>query len=68
VFCPLGEGAVDFDLLLRRADALGFDGPVTIEQDRRPGVASTPEEDVAASVRFLEDLGGVAGRREKGTG
>jgi inosose dehydratase len=57
VFCPLGEGGVDFELLLDRANQLGFSGPVTIEQDRRPGVASTPEEDVAASVRFLEGLG-----------
>jgi inosose dehydratase len=56
VFCPLGEGGVDFELLLERANQLGFDGPVTIEQDRRPGVESTPEEDVAASVRFLEGL------------
>ena len=56
VFCPLGEGGVDFELLLAHADKVGFNGPVTIEQDRRPGVASSPQEDVAASVRFLESL------------
>ena len=58
VFCPLGEGGVDFERLLARLEALGFDGPVTIEQDRRPGVNSSPEEDVAASVRYLEDVRG----------
>ena len=66
VFCPLGEGAVDFEPILRRLEALGFEGPVTIEQDRRPGVASTPEEDVAASVHFLERLGSVASGGEGG--
>jgi inosose dehydratase len=64
LFCPLGEGAVDFEALLVRLEALGFDGAVTIEQDRRPGVASSPEEDVAASVRYLESLGAVASTNE----
>lgn len=64
VFCPLGEGSVDFDALLVRLEALGFDGPVTIEQDRRPGAASSPEEDVTASVRYLESLGAVASANE----
>ncbi|MEA2408056.1 MAG: inosose dehydratase [Thermoleophilaceae bacterium] len=60
VFCPLGEGAVDFELLLGRLEAIGFDGPVTIEQDRRPGVSSTPEQDVAASVSYLETVTAVS--------
>jgi inosose dehydratase len=66
VFCPLGEGAVDFEALLVRLEALGFNGPVTIEQDRRPGVASSPEEDVAASVRYLESHGAVTSGSEGG--
>jgi inosose dehydratase len=60
VFCPLGEGGVDFELVFARLQAIGFDGPVTIEQDRRPGVASSPEEDVAASVSYLEGVTAVA--------
>jgi inosose dehydratase len=66
VFCPLGDGAVDFELLLRRLETIGFEGPVTIEQDRRPGVSSSPEQDVAASVRYLESVGAVASRGEGG--
>jgi inosose dehydratase len=59
VFCPLGEGSVDFESLFARLPAVGFDGPVTIEQDRR-GIDRAPEEDVIASVRYLEGLGAVA--------
>jgi inosose dehydratase len=63
VFCPLGEGAVDFELLLGRLEAIGFDGPVTIEQDRRPGASSSPVEDVAASVSYLESVTALSSGR-----
>jgi inosose dehydratase len=56
VFCPLGEGMVDFPRLLARLERMDFDGPVTIEQDRRPGAGTTPEESVRASVDYLNSL------------
>jgi inosose dehydratase len=52
VFCPLGEGSVDFPALLRALDEHGFDGWAVIEQDRVPG--GDPVGDLVTSRRFLE--------------
>ena len=39
VFCPLGAGAVDFAEVLDALRVIGYDGPATVEQDRRPRYA-----------------------------
>jgi inosose dehydratase len=40
VFCPLGRGEVDYPALLRSMDAAGYDGWVSVEQDRLPRLES----------------------------
>lgn len=55
VFCPVGQGIVDFDAL---ASALhGFDGPGTIEQDRDFRSTTTALEDAKASLDYLRGIG-----------
>ena len=56
VFCPVGQGMVDFEALARELGT-GFDGPGTIEQDRDPLLRTTPLEDAVASLEFLRGLG-----------
>jgi inosose dehydratase len=57
VFCPLGEGVVDFAALagaLRRDD---FHGWATVEQDRLPTDSTAPAEHAAASLAHLRAAG-----------
>lgn len=56
VFCPVGQGMVDFDALAAELTK-GFDGPGTIEQDRDFGSTTTALDDARASLAFLRDLG-----------
>jgi len=55
IFCPLGAGIVDLDDVRRALEEIGYEGYVTIEQDRVPGSGS-PLEDLAASVAVLGEL------------
>jgi len=57
LFCPLGEGVVDFRRVGHVLREVGFDGPTTIEQDRDPRSEGSPEGDVRASVSYLESIG-----------
>lgn len=57
VFCPLGEGVVDFDALRAALVETDFDGWAAVEQDRLPTDASSPAEHAAASLRHLRDVG-----------
>lgn len=36
MFCPLGQGEVDYPQLFGRMDAAGYDGWISVEQDRKP--------------------------------
>jgi inosose dehydratase len=56
VFCPLGQGMVDFPGLANALERAGFDGWATVEQDRVPG-SGAPLADVVASRRYLEGAG-----------
>ncbi len=56
VFCPVGQGIVDFSALAAEL-ADGFDGPGTIEQDRDFRSPTTPLEDAKASLDYLRGLG-----------
>jgi sugar phosphate isomerase/epimerase len=49
----LGEGAVNFPLLLRRLKACGFEGPVTIEREIR---GPQQLEDIRHAMTFLEPM------------
>ena len=57
VFCPLGEGVVDFAALRTALEETGFDGWATVEQDRLPTDSGTPAAHAAASLRHLRSLG-----------
>ncbi|MGI9621257.1 MAG: sugar phosphate isomerase/epimerase family protein [Acidimicrobiales bacterium] len=56
VFCPLGQGVVDFTAL---ADELakGFDGPGTVEQDRDFRATSSALDDARQSLAYLTEMG-----------
>lgn len=56
VFCPVGQGIVDFAALATELKS-GFDGPGTIEQDRDFRSPTTPLEDAKASLDYLRGLG-----------
>jgi inosose dehydratase len=57
VFCPLGEGVVDFAGLRVALENHGFDGWATVEQDRLPTDSGTPAEHAAASLEHLRAVG-----------
>ena len=56
VFCPLGQGMVDFTALAAEL-AKGFNGPGTVEQDRDVNAATTALQDARASLDYLKTLG-----------
>jgi inosose dehydratase len=57
VFCPLGEGVVDFAGLHAALVEHGFEGWATVEQDRLPTDSGTPAEHAAASLAHLREVG-----------
>jgi inosose dehydratase len=57
VFCPLGEGVVDFEALAGALDEHGFEGWGTVEQDRVPGETDSTAREAAASLRHLRAVG-----------
>jgi inosose dehydratase len=57
VFCPLGDGLLDLDAVRAALADAGYDGPATIEQDRRPGTAGSPVDDLRRSIDRLRAAG-----------
>ena len=57
VFCPLGEGVVDFGALLAALERHGFEGWGTVEQDRLPDDSAAPGAQAAASLAHLRGAG-----------
>jgi inosose dehydratase len=57
VFCPVGDGVLDLAALRPALAAVGYRGVATIEQDRRPGTAGSPVEDLRRSVERLRAAG-----------
>ena len=49
---PLGEGDVGIEAFLRKLDALGYEGALTIEREYSPD----QEGDIAGALRLLEEL------------
>merc|ERR1712232_1226892 len=66
VFCPLGNGVVDFPALLRAMKAQGYSGWVTVEQDADNSIADKqlrlmkPFECCKLNVEYLRSLGVVS--------
>ncbi len=52
IFCPLGEGLVDFGAVLAALDRAGYSGYATIEQDRTPD-SGAPLDDLRQSLAVL---------------
>jgi inosose dehydratase len=63
VFCPLGEGVVDFPAVVRSLRARGYDGWLIVEQDVVPDAEGRlrpdPFESAARSRAYLRDRCGV---------
>jgi inosose dehydratase len=57
VFCPLGEGVVDFPGLRDALEEHGFEGWGAVEQDRLRADTASPGEQAAASLRHLRAVG-----------
>jgi len=57
VFCPLGQGMVDFAALREALEEHRFDGWATVEQDRLPSDSGTPGDHARASLEHLRDVG-----------
>ena len=57
VFCPLGDGVVNFTALRSALDETNFDGWAAVEQDRLPTDSGAPAEHAAASLRHLRAVG-----------
>ena len=57
VFCPLGEGVVDFAALAGALELRDFHGWATVEQDRLPTDSTAPVEHAAASLAHLRAVG-----------
>jgi len=57
VFCPLGEGVVDFAALGAAMVEADYDGWAAVEQDRLPTDTASPAQQAAASLRHLRDAG-----------
>lgn len=57
VFCALGRGDIDFRRFIGGLEAIGYAGPATVEQDRRPDTPGDPFAAAARSLRFLQVAG-----------
>lgn len=53
VFCPLGQGSVDFGAFRQALAEIGFDGWLTVEQDCDPQGGGNPLADARRSLDFL---------------
>ncbi len=53
IFCPVGDGMVDFQAIFAALSEIGYEGPATIEQDRVAG-RGDPLEELRKSVAVLQ--------------
>ena len=56
LFCELGQGAVDFDALIRELRTMAYDGWIVVEQDVLPSMG-TPFASAHRNRQFLAALG-----------
>lgn len=57
VMCQIGRGIIDYRALYRLIHELGYEGYITVEQERDPRNANGSLDDVAASRAFLARTG-----------
>ena len=54
VFCPLGQGGVDFAAVRQELVAMDYQGWVTVEQDMDPAIDNNPLQNAINSREFIE--------------
>ncbi len=54
IFCPLGQGCVDFDAVRQTLHEIDFKGWVTVEQDTDPAAKSDAKTDAEKSRAFIQ--------------
>lgn len=57
VMCPIGRGVIDYPDLYRLIQTLGYEGYITVEQERDPRNANGSMEDVRSSRTYLATVG-----------
>ncbi|WP_294738771.1 TIM barrel protein [uncultured Pseudomonas sp.] len=57
VMCPIGRGVIDYPDLYRLIQTLGYEGYITVEQERDPRNANGSLEDVRSSRTYLATVG-----------
>ena len=57
VMCPIGKGIIDYPGIRRLLTEIGYQGCITIEQERDPRNAGGSLRDVAASLDYLTSIG-----------
>lgn len=55
--CPIGSGALNYPEIRWTLDEIGYNGWVTIEQEKDPRNVASSLEDVSSSFRFVSRLG-----------
>ncbi|MNC67637.1 Inosose dehydratase [compost metagenome] len=57
VMCPIGRGVIDYPVLRELIHELGYEGYITVEQERDPRNANGSFEDVKSSRDYLTRSG-----------
>lgn len=57
VMCPIGRGVIDYPALRTLIEEIGYQGYITVEQERDPRDAGGSLRDVAASRAYLASIG-----------
>ncbi|WP_050183393.1 sugar phosphate isomerase/epimerase family protein [Domibacillus robiginosus] len=57
VMCPIGQGIIDYNSIHKLLKDIGYQGYITIEQERDPRNADTSLRDVKQSVDYLKSVG-----------
>jgi inosose dehydratase len=57
VMCPIGRGVIDYRAILNLLDRIGYEGFITVEQERDPLNAGGSLADVKASREYLKSVG-----------
>ncbi|MBS5150715.1 MAG: TIM barrel protein [Butyricicoccus pullicaecorum] len=55
--CPIGTGSLDYPAIKQTLEEIGYNGYITIEQERDPRNADMSLRDVKASVDYLKSVG-----------
>ena len=55
--CPIGKGTLDYPGIKEALEQIGYNGYITIEQERDPRNSDTSLRDVKESVTYLKSVG-----------